>query len=56
LIKSSLFTIFDLAQYLQKDPAVPLTIGQYAQAGAFAGICLSFVEGPVDLFKSQMQV
>jgi len=42
--------------YLQKDPAVPLTLSQFAQAGAFAGICISFVEGPVDLFKSQMQV
>jgi solute carrier family 25 carnitine/acylcarnitine transporter 20/29 len=41
---------------LQKDPAVPLTLSQYALAGAIAGVAISFVEGPVDLFKSQMQV
>lgn len=35
---------------------MPLTLTQYALAGGFAGICISFVEGPIDLFKSQMQV
>ncbi len=45
-----------LKKYIQKDTAVPLTLSQYTLAGAFAGICISFVEGPIDLFKSQMQV
>eukprot|EP00026_Physarum_polycephalum_P005144 Phypoly_transcript_05173.p1 GENE.Phypoly_transcript_05173~~Phypoly_transcript_05173.p1 ORF type:complete len:214 (+),score=29.03 Phypoly_transcript_05173:572-1213(+) len=56
-MNSVMFLAYGQAKdYLQKDTKVPLTLGQYAQAGAFAGICLSFVEGPVDLFKSQMQV
>eukprot|EP01111_Echinosteliopsis_oligospora_P001866 TRINITY_DN1272_c0_g1_i2.p1 TRINITY_DN1272_c0_g1~~TRINITY_DN1272_c0_g1_i2.p1 ORF type:complete len:291 (-),score=57.46 TRINITY_DN1272_c0_g1_i2:23-895(-) len=41
---------------VQPDPTIPLTIPQYWIAGAMAGFCISFVEGPIDLFKSQMQV
>jgi len=35
---------------------VPLTIPQYVVAGAITGFTISFVEGPIDLFKSQIQV
>jgi len=42
--------------FIQTDPKVPLTLPQYFLAGTFAGVCISFVESPVDLFKSQMQV
>jgi solute carrier family 25 carnitine/acylcarnitine transporter 20/29 len=56
-LNSVMFLAYGQAKsYIQKDPAVPLTLSQYALAGAFSGVCISFVEGPVDLFKSQMQV
>lgn len=41
---------------IQSDPTVPLTIPQYWIAGALTGVVISFVEGPIDLFKSQIQV
>jgi solute carrier family 25 carnitine/acylcarnitine transporter 20/29 len=41
---------------VQSDPVVPLTISQYWLAGAITGFTISFVEGPIDLFKSQIQV
>lgn len=57
VMNSVMFLAYGQAKtYLQTDPNKPLTLSQFAQAGAFAGICLSFVEGPVDLFKCQMQV
>lgn len=33
-----------------------LTIPQYFQAGLLTGICVSFVESPMDFFKSQIQI
>ena len=32
-----------------------LTIPQYFMVGAMTGLCVSFVESPIDLFKSQVQ-
>jgi solute carrier family 25 carnitine/acylcarnitine transporter 20/29 len=57
VMNSVMFLAYGQAKdYIQKDKTKPLTLAQYAQAGAFAGICISFVECPIDLFKSQMQV
>lgn len=33
-----------------------MTIGKYFAAGALTGSCVAFVEGPIDLMKTQMQV
>jgi len=41
---------------MQKDPNVPLTIPQLVTCGFITGFTISFVEGPVDFLKSQMQV
>ncbi|EGC38719.1 hypothetical protein DICPUDRAFT_75670 [Dictyostelium purpureum] len=38
------------------DPTKQLSIGGFTAAGALAGVAISFVDSPVDLFKSQMQV
>jgi len=43
-------------KFLQSDPEQDLTIKQLFIAGAITGFAVSFVEGPVDLLKSQMQV
>jgi len=42
--------------FIRTDPNTPLTIGQLTIAGAMTGVAVSFVESPVDFFKSQMQV
>jgi hypothetical protein len=38
-----------------QDANDPLTIPQLWACGAIVGVTVSFVEGPVDLFKSQLQ-
>lgn len=37
------------------DPNAPLTIPQCFAAGALTGSAVAFVEGPIDLFKTQLQ-
>jgi len=56
LMNSVLFLCNGQAKaFLQGDSEEPLTIGQLFLCGAFVGLSVSFVEGPVDLFKSQLQ-
>lgn len=49
------FTNGQVKSYMKKTEDDPLTIGQIFTAGAIVGLAVSFVEGPVDLFKSQLQ-
>ncbi|EGG13508.1 mitochondrial substrate carrier family protein [Cavenderia fasciculata] len=41
---------------IQGDSKEELSVEQLAKAGAIAGLTIAFVESPVDLFKSQLQV
>jgi len=55
LMNSVLFLSYGQARaFLQKGDE-ELTIPQLFACGAFVGLSVSFVEGPVDLFKSQLQ-
>ncbi|KAN0021974.1 hypothetical protein ACTFIU_004123 [Dictyostelium citrinum] len=45
-----------LIQKLSDNPNEPLDLKGLTAAGALAGIAIGFVDAPVDLFKSQMQV
>jgi len=57
LMNSALFFSYGQAQSLiRKDPNQELTIPQLYMCGTVVGIAVTFVESPVDLFKSQMQV
>eukprot|EP01113_Clastostelium_recurvatum_P031725 TRINITY_DN3993_c0_g1_i2.p1 TRINITY_DN3993_c0_g1~~TRINITY_DN3993_c0_g1_i2.p1 ORF type:complete len:298 (+),score=57.71 TRINITY_DN3993_c0_g1_i2:69-962(+) len=57
VMNSVMFLAYGQAKaFLHTDPARPLSIAQLTLAGGLAGIAVSFVEGPVDFFKSQMQV
>jgi len=42
--------------WMQKDADDPLTIKQLFVCGTIVGFTVAFVEGPVDFFKSQLQV
>jgi len=56
LMNSVLFLSYGQAKaFMQRDSNEPLTIPQYFLCGAFVGLSVSFVEGPVDLLKSQLQ-
>jgi len=55
LMNSVLFLSYGQAKALIQTGNEPLTIPQYFLAGIFVGVSVSFVEGPVDLFKSQLQ-
>jgi len=57
VMNSVMFLAYGQSKVLiQSDPNTPLTIPQYLMAGALTGAVISFVEGPIDLFKSQIQV
>lgn len=57
VMNSVMFLAYGQSKVLiQNDPNMPLTIPQYLLAGALTGAVISFVEGPIDLFKSQIQV
>ena len=43
-------------RFLGETSDQKLSIAKTYQAGFFAGFCVSFVEGPVDLFKTQLQI
>jgi solute carrier family 25 carnitine/acylcarnitine transporter 20/29 len=49
------FAVFSAAKRAFTDDGRKLTLNRIAAAGAFTGIFVAFVEGPQDLFKSQMQ-
>jgi solute carrier family 25 carnitine/acylcarnitine transporter 20/29 len=52
------FSYGQAVEMLQSGPHKPddrLTIAQYFQAGLITGFAVSFVEAPMDLFKSQLQ-
>jgi len=55
LMNSVLFLSYGQAKAFIQTGSEPLTIPQYFLCGAFVGLSVSFVEGPVDLFKSQLQ-
>jgi len=55
LMNSVLFLSYGQAKAFLQTGNEPLTIPQYFLCGAFVGLSVSFVEGPVDLFKSQLQ-
>jgi len=57
LMNSVLFLSYGQSKaLLQKDANDPLTIPQIFLAGTLVGFTVSFVESPVDFFKSQLQV
>jgi len=57
VMNSALFFSYGQAKaFIQKDPSQELTIPQLYACGTLVGIAVTFVESPVDLFKSQMQV
>eukprot|EP01101_Sappina_pedata_P001127 TRINITY_DN11235_c0_g1_i1.p1 TRINITY_DN11235_c0_g1~~TRINITY_DN11235_c0_g1_i1.p1 ORF type:complete len:297 (+),score=130.56 TRINITY_DN11235_c0_g1_i1:111-1001(+) len=53
---SAQFLSYGIAKNLVAGAGNELTIGQYLLAGALTGFAVSFVESPIDLIKSQMQV
>jgi solute carrier family 25 carnitine/acylcarnitine transporter 20/29 len=57
LLNSALFLSYGQTKsFLQKDKNDILTIPQIFLAGGIVGLIVSFIECPVDLFKSQLQV
>eukprot|EP01133_Synstelium_polycarpum_P005928 gene5928-6867_t len=57
LMNAVMFLSYGQAKTLiQGDSKKELSIAQLTQAGAMAGLTIAFVESPVDLFKSQLQV
>eukprot|EP00343_Euplotes_focardii_P008963 CAMPEP_0205824422 /NCGR_PEP_ID=MMETSP0206-20130828/20919_1 /ASSEMBLY_ACC=CAM_ASM_000279 /TAXON_ID=36767 /ORGANISM="Euplotes focardii, Strain TN1" /LENGTH=199 /DNA_ID=CAMNT_0053122543 /DNA_START=14 /DNA_END=610 /DNA_ORIENTATION=- len=58
LLNATLFASYRTGLKLINGPHIADVTAPLASvfgAGAFAGVCASFVEGPVDLFKSKMQ-
>jgi len=55
LLNSVLFLSYGQAKALIQKDNEHLTIPQYFLCGMFVGLSVSFVESPVDLFKSQLQ-
>jgi len=55
LMNSVLFLSYGQAKAFIQQGNEPLTIPQLFACGAFVGLSVSFVEGPVDLIKSQLQ-
>jgi len=57
LMNSVLFLSYGQAKrFAQKDENDPLSLSQLFTCGAFVGLSVAFVEGPVDFLKSQLQV
>eukprot|EP01127_Copromyxa_protea_P006822 TRINITY_DN16793_c0_g1_i1.p1 TRINITY_DN16793_c0_g1~~TRINITY_DN16793_c0_g1_i1.p1 ORF type:complete len:288 (-),score=72.56 TRINITY_DN16793_c0_g1_i1:25-798(-) len=55
-MNAALFSAYGWAKRLiGETPATPLDNAGYWKAGFIAGFCVAFVEGPVDLFKCQLQ-
>ena len=49
------FTIFSRAKAVATDNGRNTSLSRIAGAGAFTGVFVALVEGPQDLFKSQLQ-
>lgn len=57
VFRATLFGAFGEAKRaLSGNGARPLTDAQYFQAGAITGAVAAFAEGPIDFYKSQIQV
>ena len=57
VFRATLFGAFGAAKrWLSGDGARPLTDADYFKAGAMTGFVAAFAEGPIDFYKSQIQV
>lgn len=54
--RAVLFTSFGQASHFLKGDDEHLTPIKVLGAGLITGLCVSFIEGPIDFFKSQLQV
>eukprot|EP00894_Picocystis_sp_ML_P002436 jgi/Pico_ML_1/52953/g3584.t1 len=57
LFRATLFGAYGKAkEYLQAHNGGSLSVSDYYKAGAMTGFAAAFTEGPIDFYKSQIQV